>query len=276
MYEAADLIRERNYGPLTNIKEILNRAITEDTLEMYFQPIYDIRTGGFRSAEALARLNDPVYGMVSPALFIPAAERVGMIVALGYRILEAVFSFMSQTNLRALGISRIEINLSVAQCLQRELPERIRELQEKYRIDPRQVNFEVTETLFDNLGGIMDQNLRTLSDMDYTFSLDDYGVGYSNIQRLRALPLNIIKIDKSMVDDMFTMDGEVIIENTVRMMKGIRKELVVEGVETEKEAKACEDLSCDYIQGFFYARPLPAEEFVRFLREHNKAAPPEK
>lgn len=275
VYEAADLIRERNYGPLTNIKEILNRAITEDTLEMYFQPIYDIRTGGFRSAEALARLNDPVYGMVSPALFIPAAERVGMIVALGYRILEAVFSFMAQTDLSALGISRIEINLSVAQCLQRELPERIRELQEKYRIDPRQVNFEVTETLFDNLGGIMDQNLRTLSDMGYTFSLDDYGVGYSNIQRLRALPLNIIKIDKSMVDDMFTMDGEVIIENTVRMMKGIRKELVVEGVETAKEAKACEDLSCDYIQGFFYARPLPAEEFVRFLREHNKAAPPE-
>jgi EAL domain-containing protein (putative c-di-GMP-specific phosphodiesterase class I) len=182
---------------------------------------------------------------------------------------------MAQTDLSALGISRVEINLSVAQCLQRELPERIRELQEKYRIDPRQVNFEVTETLFDNLGGIMDKNLRTLSDMGYTFSLDDYGVGYSNIQRLRALPLDIIKIDKSMVDDMFTMDGEVIIENTVRMMKGIRKELVVEGVETEKEAKACEDLSCDYIQGFYYARPLPAEEFVRFLREHNKAAPPE-
>ena len=110
---------------------------------------------------------------------------------------------------------------------------------------------------------------------DFVPILDDYGVGYSNIQRLRALPLNIIKIDKSMVDDMFTMDGEVIIENTVRMMKGIRKELVVEGVETEKEAKACEELSCDYIQGFYYARPLPAEEFVRFLREHNKAAPPE-
>ena len=275
VYEAADLIREHNYGPLTNVKEILNRAITGDTLEMYFQPIYDIRTGGFRSAEALARLNDPVYGMVSPALFIPAAERVGMIVALGDRILEAVFSFMSQTDLGALGITRIEINLSVAQCLQRELPERIRELQEKYRIDPSHVNFEVTETLFDNLGGIMDKNLRTLSDMGYTFSLDDYGVGYSNIQRLRALPLNIIKIDKSMVDDMFTSDGEVIIENTVRMMKGIRKELVVEGVETEQEARACAGLSCDYIQGYYYSRPLPAAEFVRFLVEHNKGVQPQ-
>lgn len=274
VYEAAELIRERNYGPLTNIKEILNRAITGDTLEMYFQPIYDIREGGFRSAEALARLNDPMYGMVSPAVFIPAAERVGMIVALGYRILEAVFCFMSKTDLGVLGISRIEINLSVAQCLQRELPERIRELQEKYSIDPRQVNFEVTETLFDNLGGIMDHNLQILSDMGYTFSLDDYGVGYSNIQRLRALPLEIIKIDKSMVDDMFTTDGEVIIENTVRMMKGIRKELVVEGVESAEAAKACKELSCDYIQGFYYSRPLPAAEFVRFLVEHNNAAHP--
>lgn len=272
VYEAAALIQAPDYGALTHIKEILNRAVTEGTLEMYYQPIYDIKTGQFCSAEALARLKDPAYGLVSPALFIPAAERAGMILALGEKILNAVFRFLSENDLAALGIDYMEINLSVAQCMQQELPETIRGLQEKYGIDQGQVNFEVTETLFDKLGGIMDRNLRALAEMGYTFSLDDYGVGYSNIQRLRALPLKIIKIDKSMVDDMFTDDGEVIIENTVRMMKGIHKELVVEGVETREAATACDKLSCDHIQGFYYAKPMPGDAFIRFLSEHNRTA----
>ena len=191
---------------------------------------------------------------------------------LGEKILELVFRFISENDLAGLGLSYIEINLSVAQCLQRELPETIRRLQRKYGVDPRQVNFEVTETQFDNLSDIMNRNLHELAEMGYTFSLDDYGVGYSNIQRLKTLPLKIIKLDKSLVDDMFTEAGQVIIENTVRMMRGIHKELVVEGVETQEEMDALAELSCDFIQGFFYSRPLPEKEFVRFLRERNGGA----
>jgi len=266
---ASELKKARDYEVTSHIDEILNRAITEDTLEMYYQPIYDIKERRFRSAEALARVRDTRYGMVSPTVFIPAAEATGLILPMGEKILDAVYRFISENDIASIGLSYIEINLSVAQCLQRDLPEIVRRLQEKYDIDPSWVNFEVTETLLGNLNTIMEKNVRELVEMGYTFSLDDYGVGYSNIQRLRTLPLRIIKIDKSMVDDMFTEDGEAIIRNTVHMMQEIHKELIVEGVETREAVEVCDSLSCDFIQGYYYSRPLPADEFVSFVKASN-------
>ena len=269
IHRASDLKKARDYEVISHIDEILNRAITEDTLEMYYQPIFDVKEKRFRSAEALARVRDTKYGMVSPAIFIPAAETTGLILPMGEKILDAVYRFISNNDLLSLGLSYIEINLSVAQCLQQDLPEIVRQLQEKYGIDPGQVNFEVTETLLGNLNTIMEKNLRELYDMGYTFSLDDYGVGYSNIQRLRTLPLRIIKIDKSMVDDMFTEGGKAIIRNTVHMMQEIHKELVVEGVETREAMEVCGNLSCDFIQGYYYSKPLPEDEFVAFVKTNN-------
>jgi EAL domain-containing protein (putative c-di-GMP-specific phosphodiesterase class I) len=174
--------------------------------------------------------------------------------------------------MQALGLDYVEINLSVAQCLQQDLPAIVARLQARYGVQPSQVNFEITETMFDNLSEVMDRNRQELVRMGYSFSLDDYGIGYSNIHRLSKLPLEIIKIDKSLVDEMFTEDGQVIIRNTVRMMQDIRKELVIEGVETREEMEALAAMSCDFIQGYYYSRPLPTDEFVRFLQTHNRAA----
>lgn len=272
VYNAADLVHLRDYTVVNHMQEILNNAITGNTLEMVYQPIYDIRQGRFRSAEALARIKDTKYGMISPALFIPEAERSGLIIPLGKLILESVYRFISQMDMDRLGLSYVEINLSVAQCLQQDLPATVARLQKQYGVNPRQVNFEITETMFDNLSEVMDRNLRELVNMGYSFSLDDYGIGYSNIRRLSKLPLEIIKIDKSLVDEMFTDDGQIIIRNTVRMMQDIHKELVVEGVETQDEMEALAAMSCDFIQGYYYSKPLSADAFVQFIEAHNKAA----
>ena len=272
VYNAAELVHLRDYNVVNHMQEILNNAITGGTLEMVYQPIYDIREGRFRSAEALARIKDPKYGMISPALFIPEAEKTGLILPLGNRILESVYRFISQMDMEKLGLSYVEINLSVAQCLQQDLPATVARLQAQYGVNPRHVNFEITETMFDNLSEVMDRNLRELVGMGYSFSLDDYGIGYSNIHRLSKLPLEIIKIDKSLVDEMFTENGQIIIRNTVRMMQDIHKELVIEGVETRDEMEALAAMSCDFIQGYYYSKPLPPEEFVRFVGEHNRAA----
>ena len=270
LFVASGLVGSRDYRIISHIDGILNRIITENTLEMVYQPIFDIRENRFRSAEALARIRDTEYGTISPAVFIPAAESAGLMWPIGKIILETVYRFISRHDPESLGLSYIEINLSVAQCLQRELPETIRRLQDKYGVSPSQVNFEVTETMFDNLSGVMEKNLRELAGMGYTFSLDDYGVGYSNIQRLKSLPLSLIKVDKSLVDDMFSEDGKVIIENTVHMMQGIHKKLVVEGVETKEAVDALSSLDCDYIQGYYYSRPLSAGDFVRFMQARNR------
>ena len=272
VFPASEIVRSRDYTITNHMEQILNRAIRAHSIEMYYQPIYSVREGRFCSAEALARLIDSEYGMISPAVFITAAEKTGLMLPIGEIVMESVFRFISQYDLDALGLSYIEINLSVAQCLQADLPQVVRRLQDRYGVEPRKVVFEITETMFDNLNGVMDRNLRALTEMGYSFALDDYGVGYSNIQRLRTLPLKIIKIDKSMVDDMNTRDGAVIIESTVHMMKGIRKELVVEGVETKEATAAFSDLSCDFIQGYYFSKPLPAEDFVRFVQARNGLA----
>ena len=210
--------------------------------------------------------------MISPNVFIPVAEANGLILPIGEVVLNEVFGFIAGHDLDALGLSYIEINLSVSQVLQPDFPDVIRRLQEKHQIDPDKVNFEITETMYDNLSEVMDRNIHTLKAMGYDFSLDDYGIGYSNIQRMSKLPLNIIKIDKSLVDEMFTSDGRVIIHNTIRMVQGIHKELVIEGVETKEEIDALAEMSCDYIQGFYYSKPLPKESFIEFLLAHNQAA----
>ena len=269
---AADICKSRTFGIENNMEEILNRAVTENRLEIYYQPIYD--TGGhcFRSAEALARLNDSKYGMISPSTFIPAAETLGLMLPLGNMVLESVFRFIAEHDIKALGLSCIDINLSVAQCMQSDLPQIVRALQEKYGVSPSQVNFEITETVFGRISSVMDANLRELSDMGYSFSLDDYGIGYSNIQRLSRLPLSIIKIDKSMVDQMFSHDGGVILRDTVRMMQDIHKKLVIEGVETREAMEALTDMSCEFIQGFYYSKPLPENVFIDFLKSHNASA----
>ncbi|MBE5864391.1 MAG: EAL domain-containing protein [Lachnospiraceae bacterium] len=232
--------------------------------------MYDVSTGRFHSAEALARIMDPEYGMISPAVFIPAAEAQGFIIPIGDIVLDQVFRFISQHDREELGLSYIEINLSVAQCMEKSLPDKIRTLQQKYNVDPSKVNLEITETTFENINEIMVENVDKLIKMGYSFSLDDYGTGYSNIQRVNHIPIKIVKIDKSMIDETATGNGKIILEHTVRMMKSIGKELVAEGVESKSDATMLKELCCDYIQGFYYSRPLSATEFVSFLRQQNK------
>lgn len=268
---AADIILTRDFEIGSNMDMILNRALTRKSFEMYYQPIYSVKQKKFVSAEALIRLNDLEHGFISPAIFIPAAESKGLILPIGDFVLESVYRFISELDFEKLGLQYIEVNLSVAQCLQKDLPQKIQELEEKYHVTPDKINFEITETTYENIGDVIQENLKAITDRGYSFSLDDYGTGYSNIQRVSKLPLKIIKIDKTLVDDMGTEDGMSIMRNTVRMMKEIRKELVVEGVEHAEPLEELTAMNCDYIQGFYFSRPLPQQEFVKFIVEHNCA-----
>ena len=266
---AGELVHSRTFTVAAHIKEILNRAVKDGHIELYYQPIYDVHSGGFRSAEALARIIDPEYGLISPAVFIPAAESLGLIVTLGDVVLDQAFRFISEHDLDALGLTYIEINLSVAQCMESSLPEKIRALQQKYNVDPGRVNLEITETTFENISEIMVENVNRLTQMGYTFALDDYGIGYSSIQRINHFPLELIKIDKSVLDDVSTDNGRVILEHTIHMMKDIGKQVVAEGAETIETVELLKNMDCDYIQGYYFSKPVPEEELIRFLEEQN-------
>ncbi|MBQ6967734.1 MAG: EAL domain-containing protein [Lachnospiraceae bacterium] len=275
--KATEFVGTTDYEIGTRMDVILNKAITEKKFEMYYQPIYSLKDERFKSAEALIRLWDDTYGPIPPGIFIPAAERMGLMLPIGDFVLESVFRFIADNDIRAMGLEYIEINLSVAQCLQYDLANKIKELQDRYGISPEQVNFEITETSYDDIGITGENNIKRLVEMGYSFSLDDYGTGYSNIRRLSKLPLKIIKIDKSLIDDLGSESGKIIIKNVIRMMKDIDKELVAEGVESDKEVGMLSELDCDFIQGFYYSKPLPVKEFVNWIRkiqaENSKSDP---
>lgn len=271
VYSASEIVQSRNFTIEARIGEILERAIKNHRIELYYQPIYDVRAGGFHSAEALARIIDPEYGFISPGIFIPAAETQGFIIPVGDMVLDQAFRFVSEHDLDALGLSFIEINLSVAQCMESSLPEKILAIQQKYGVDPSRINLEITETTFENINEIMVENVSKLIRMGYSFSLDDYGIGYSSIQRINHIPLKFVKIDKSMIDELPSANGRMILEHTVRMMQSIGKQLVAEGAETDAEVDALKAMNCDYIQGFYFSRPLPEAAFIQFMEERSNS-----
>ena len=268
--DIADIAQTKEFRMRNELDEIINRGILESNFQMYYQPIYSVKEDKFLSAEALIRLIDDEYGFVSPGLFIPVAEKSGAIHQIGDYVFEAVCKFMSGKEYKKLGMDYIEINLSVAQCIEYDLVEKFKRITKKKGVKPESINLEITETAMDYDPGITDINVTKLHDAGFTFSLDDYGTGYSNIRRVVSMPLDIVKLDKCLVDAMDDPKMWTVITNTVKMLKNMNKKILVEGVETKEAVERFTSLGCDYIQGFYYSKPLPEKEFVEFIREHNK------
>ena len=264
--------QSKEFRVKTLIDSIITNAIKKNKLQMYYQPIYSVRDKKFVSAEALIRLIDDEYGFISPGLFIPAAEESGAIHMIGDFVLNDVCRFISRNNLEELGVHYIEINLSVAQCVEPGLVRKIIDTMMDYQILPDKLNLEITETAVDYEQEITMQNINGLSNNGFSFSLDDYGTGYSNIKRLASLPLDIVKLDKSFVDEIEDPKMWTVIEKTVNMLKKINKKILVEGVEDENALNKFIELGCDYIQGFYFSKPLPGDEYLRFVRNANKKA----
>ena len=248
------------------IDRIIQQAIKNDSFEMYYQPVYDVKTRQFVSAEALIRLYNDDYGFIPPSMFIPASEKIGAIHEIGDYVLEEVISFIAENNLEEYGIDYIEINLSIAQCIESNLSEKIIDLLARYNVSVDKINLEITETSQEVNYDIIEKNINNLSSKGIKFSLDDYGTAYSNILRLAKLPLDIIKLDKSFVDDLDKPGMKTIITETISMLKKMDKKILIEGIETYEDFDYFRNVGCDYIQGFYFAKPLAKKEFFEFLR----------
>lgn len=264
---------DRNFMIRNEMDDILARALRDDLFEMYYQPIYSTVEKRFVSAEALIRLKDEKYGVISPGIFIPMAESSGAIHAIGDYVLNAVFDFIARNDLEELGLNYIEINLSASQCIEVDLVDKILHLIATKGIDADKVSLEITETAADINPAIVDSNVQRLHAEGIRFALDDYGTGYSNIRRVTTLPVEQVKLDKEFVEDIDNPQMWIVIEDTIKMLKEMGKEVLVEGVETEEVAnrlmKIKTDLfqGCELIQGFYFCKPLPEQEFIEFIRD---------
>lgn len=265
---AKDILSSGRYDMIMDMDSIINRAVTEDRLEVYYQPIYSTVDNRFNSAEALIRLNDDKYGFVPPDLFIPAAEKNGMIHKIGSFVLESVCRFISSEEFERLGLDYIEINLSVVQCMNSGLADEIIGMLKKYGVSHDKINLEITETFAAHYQSVMEENIKKLCEAGITFSLDDFGTGYSNMQSIALLPLVITKLDKSFT----TMDENdkmaLVVSHSIDLIKALKMKIVVEGVETKEMLARFSSLGCEYIQGYYFSKPLPRDEFVSYILEH--------
>ncbi len=262
---ASEVYKSEDFEIRNNINNIIDNALAHRKFEVYYQPIYSIKDGKFLSAEALLRLRDDVHGFISPEILIPAAERSGAIHEIGRYVFEEVCKFIASDEYKQLGMEYIEVNLSVAQCMNGDLADDILEIMRKYDVSPSSINLEITETAASFSQRVMMDNLNKLSEAGLEFSLDDYGTGYSNIKRVVTLPLKIVKLDKSFVDDLNNQKIWIFLQNTIRMLREMDMEILVEGVETLEMLEAFTNLKCDFIQGYFFSRPICKNDFVKFI-----------
>lgn len=269
---ASELLGKRDFQLLNNMDEIIERAFANKSFQIYYQPIYSVEKQKFVSAEALLRLVDSEYGFVPPNLFIPAAEKSGAIHRIGDIVLENVCKFIASDKFNSLGLDYIEINLSVVQCMQRGLAENILGTINKYGISPDKINLEITETAANYNQSVLVENMTKLINAGMSFSLDDFGTGYSNMARVASLPLKIIKLDKTFVDNSNKPKLHIFLKGTIKMLKDMDMEIVVEGIETEQMVTTFSELKCDFIQGYFYSKPIPENDFVMFIENAGKSA----
>lgn len=262
-----------NFHLRNDIDRIVSNAIEENRFEMYYQPIYSVSKKRFASAEALIRLFDEKYGFIPPDLFITAAEKNGTILQIGEFVLDSVCRFIAECSRNGLPIDYIELNLSMKQCVQMDLTNKVLYYLQKYNLKPEQINLEVTETAANTAHDIVEENIRNLSEHGVAFSLDDFGTGYSNLSRIIGLPFRIVKIDKSMTDKVFDSRINAILKYNIRLLKEIGMEVVVEGVETKAVLKQFEEMGCDFIQGYYFSKPLSEQEFVEYIRRQSDAIP---
>ncbi|MGN0505753.1 MAG: EAL domain-containing protein [Lachnospiraceae bacterium] len=254
-----------------NVEEAIERAIVEKEFQMYYQPIVSSETQSIVSAEALIRLNDRIFGFISPEEFIPISENNGKILEISEFVIDSVFRFVKGHDLEEMGLQFIEMNLSVMQCMDKKLLERLEYYINKYQIDPRQINLEITETATNFDENRLKEQLLKIKKLGFSFSLDDYGTGYSNLVRVLEYPVDVIKLDKSVVWSAFAeKNNYILLKNLISMFHDVQRKIVAEGVETEEQKDALTVLGCDYLQGYYYSKPVSEKEFLAFADEFQK------
>ncbi len=243
----------------------LEKALANDGFEVFYQPIYSNADGAHIAAEALARLIDDTIGYIPPDEFIPIAEQEGLIDVLGRQIMTKVCAFIKAHPLKTLGLHYIEINLSPLQCGNKNLADDFLAIMQEYGVSPEEINLEITETAATGSNSVVGEQMHKFTKEGVSFSLDDYGTGYSNFSSIFGMPIDIVKIDKSLVWAYFD-DSNRILPSIISIMRNMKKKVLCEGAETAEMIKGLKEMGCDFVQGYYYSKPLREDDFVDYLQ----------
>ena len=263
-----DLVQQMRYR--SEVYNLIENALRDDRVVVHYQPIYNISTGSFTSAEALVRIVKEDGTLIPPGDFIPVAEDNGQIIQLGIRVFEKVCKLLASGEPQRLGIEYIETNISVAQFDHENPAGFVQNNIEAYKINPCNINLEITETADNELQHLLLLNMEKLIKMGVSFSLDDFGTGRSNLDYFVNMPADNIKFDLTFTQGYFKNDKiKHVMKGMVSIVHDMDMKIVAEGVETKAQYDAMVKLGVDYIQGYYFSKPIPAEEFIAFLKDSN-------
>ena len=245
------------------IKEILEECLKNKSgLYMVYQPIYDVKNKVFNHFESLIRLENEELGYIGPAEFIPIAENFGLANDIDFFVLNETCAFLQRNPT----ISGLEINISCAEFFNNP-SERFMKVINKYGIDPSRIVLEITETIAVKYPEKTKEFMRDLGQYGIQFAMDDFGSGYSNIARFITLPFSVAKLDKSLLEE--SKNIVLFFEAAISLFKNLNIPIVIEGVEQEKQLSLAKDKKIDYIQGFYFSKPLKEPDLLEFLKKNN-------
>lgn len=247
---------------------IMATELEKGDFVVYYQPQYDHSNGLLVGAEALVRWQHPEKGLISPGVFIPIFEKNGFITQLDYYVFEQTCLFIRQCLDKGLRVVPISTNFSRYDVYQENFVERLEELRQKHAVPVQYLRVEITETAILGTGERINQIIGKLHKCGYITEMDDFGSGYSSLNVLRNVDMDIIKLDMLFFsNDKHNHKGGTIISSVVRMAKWLSLPVIAEGVETVEQADFLRSIGCNYIQGFLYSKPVPSEEFEALLRK---------
>lgn len=255
---------------IKNIEHQIAAALEEDRILVYYQPIYSVKEQRFTSAEALVRMIDEEGKLVMPGEFIRIAEEDGLIRKIGARVFEKVCRFYIEQNLEQYGIEYIEVNLSTVQAADKNLAQDYIRIMDTHRIEPKHINLEITESASVGDRNILLDNMNMLIGRGVHFSLDDFGTGQSNLNYIVEMPVHIVKFDRDMTNAYFENGkAKYVMDAAMHMIQGMDLSIVAEGVETEAQLETMKTLGIQYIQGYYFSKPLSEQHFLDFIKENN-------
>lgn len=250
------------------MEEELRDAMRNHELELRYQPQIDNRTGAVVSMEALVRWKHPVRGMVSPAEFIPVAERTGQIIELGEWVMAEVARNCLYWETIGLDSFRVCVNISPLQFNQSDLPKWVADFLGRSGLSPERLELELTESAIMNDAETNIAKLRELKGIGVDLAVDDFGTGYSSLSYLKRFPIDTLKIDQSFVADLDSPDGAAIVDAIVALAKTLNLQVVAEGIENQHQLSYLAQKDCDLFQGFYFSRPIYPEDVPSILRQN--------
>ena len=258
----------RKVNARLTIETGLRRALEKGELLLHYQPRLDLTTDAITGMEALVRWDSPELGLVSPAEFIPVAEDAGLIIEIGDWVLATACRQTLAWHQSGYNQLRVSVNISARQFVRPDFVERVVNLIDESGLAPCFVELELTES---SLTHNMDETIRImrqLQTLGITISIDDFGTGYSSLNYLKRFPVNVLKIDKTFVDDMSKCaEDAAIVATIITISHHMHMRVVAEGVETAEQARMLHKQGCEEIQGYFFSRPLPEDKFIHFLEQ---------